>query len=684
MIGNVLTDKDGYPLDSKGNKLSESAYNPSEEIKTLFARVMTDYQTAWVLQHRPLREFDGQSLLTRSRLDQETFGAFVGAEWVPEHKKWRWKGRKNTARNKLIGILAHMIAGMLYPTVFAKNERDEEDRMTAKAMSVLCEDALKKAGYETDFLFMVLSALVNPAVHVGVEYVQAMQMIKQKVESGKYEPKHIVDELMSGLFLNIIPIDECLPTDYYTPDPQHQSCFIRVRRIPYDQARAEYAGKHFDKNGKDLFDYVEAGKTRVVMASQEHQVLYDIEWTESERLAVQVITAYYRLEDLETVWVGGVFMGNEDDPYNSNPFTHRRFSLVEDEKGNKEWASVPILPIAKAYFEPIDPTGRFYFGKSGAFKEYWDSLSQDRMYQIFQDGTFLDVMKPIFGSGVGKVDSSVLVPGAFVPLPQGAVVTPYSLSPNLASAMSVMNVNKDDMAESTQDKIMSGMVEKGVTAYATSKAEQNARIFLGVFGVFIAKLIKEVGELVVDCLIMNTTVGELDASMPEALRMKYKPIITKGKEKGKNVTHRFIFTDKYMGREKMTEAQIKDTEFDLYDKAGGEDSEQRIWEINPYRFARTKYSFFVDADKMIMRSTGADELRKQNALTILTNPMVAPWTDQEAVINDFAIEPLAEGDPDRYKKKKDDNNPMNAILGAQPPTTPQPFNNNPMPQPMAQ
>ena len=108
MIANIVTDpKTGEPLDGNGKKLAVSSYNPPEEIKKLFARVQQDYSIAWRLQHRTFDEFDGMSLLDRARLDQQTFGAYVGATIEPQSKQWRWKGRKNTARNKIIGLLAH-------------------------------------------------------------------------------------------------------------------------------------------------------------------------------------------------------------------------------------------------------------------------------------------------------------------------------------------------------------------------------------------------------------------------------------------------------------------------------------------------------------------------------------------------------------------------------------------------
>lgn len=657
MVGNLLFDhKTGEPLDQNGNRLSKSSYQPPKEVMDLWTRVQKDYQVAWALQHRSFQEFDGYSLLQRARLDQQTFGAYVGAEYVATHKQWRWKGRKNTARNKLVGILAHMLAGILYPFVYAKNEENEEDKTTAKVMRILIDEHLRKCDYEIKFMYMCLSALVNPAVIVGVEYLEAIQLIKQKLKDGKIEIIEAVDELLSGLHLNIIPIDEILIGDFYTGDIQRQPYIIKVRRLSYETARKIYSGKHYDSTGKDLFDYVEAGKTRVVLAGQENQTLFDIEWTQADSSMVQEITAYYRDEDLEVTWVGGTFMGNEKDVWNNNPFSHRRFSLV-----GGEWLSIPIYPFAKSGFEPLDVTGRFFYYKSGAFKEYWDDASQNRMYQLAHDGTFLDVIKPLFISGVGKTDSVVIAPGATVGMPANASVVPYQLGPNLAAAINLMNVNKEDMSESTQDKIMSGAVEKGVTAYATSKAEQNARVFLGVFGVMVSDLIKQVGELVMDCIIQHETIGELDISVPEKLKMKYKTFLTQGKEKGKSVTNRVIFDSEMIGK-KMTKSQVNNVEWDMVDKNGGHQSDQRVYRVNPYKFARYQYTMWVDADKIVMKSMGNDRNERVLAFNMMTDPRVAPFTDQKAVVDDFVIEEFGGDDPDKYKQKVDQNAMLNQMM----------------------
>lgn len=656
MIANVVTDeKTGEPIDGNGQKLAVSNYMPSKDIQTLFARVQTDYQQAWRLQHRPFNEFDGYSLLDRARMDQETFGAFVGAIQETGTKQWRWKGRKNTSRNKIIGILAHVISGMLFPYCYAYNDEDEEDEMTARVMRILIEDHLKKADYEMKFLFMMTSALVNPAVFVEVDYIEALQKIKVRNPDGTYRIEHAVDELLSGINLNLIPIDQILLADFYTFNLQQQPNIIRVKRIPWDEAREIYAGKYVI-DGMDQFDYVVAGQTRVILAGQENQTLYDIEWTEADENYVQVITAQYRPEDLEVTFVGGVFMGDDKDVYNSNPFSHRRMSMIGD-----KWLSIPVYPYAKSGFEPLDPAGRFAYYKSAAFKEYWDDAALNRMHQLAYDGTYLDVIKPIFLSGVAKLDGSVMVPGNTIAMPQGASATPYQLGPNLAAAMNMLSKEAEDLSESTQDQSQSGITQPGVTATAVARAQQNAQVILGVFSITIADLVRQIGELVMDDIIAHTTVGEIDASIPGDLNMKYKMLMMQGKDGGKDVTNKIEFSTNMMGQN-VDKGQLDKMEWDMFDKAGKMDSKLRVFKVNPYKFARTNFSLYIDPSVITSKSMGTDQLRNDRAFNLLMDPRVMPYIDPQAVVDKFVLDEYSDGNPDKFKRKGG-NDMLNSMMG---------------------
>lgn len=669
MIGGVVTGADGIPLDNNGNALSRSAYQPPKPLMDLFARCQRDYNTAWQLQHRPFDEFDGMSMLDRARLDQQTFGAFVGAEYVPRNKAWRWRGRKNTARNKIIGVLAQLVAGMLVPTVFATDEQNNESKDCAAAMRILVTEHLRRSDYEIKFVYMVLAALVNPATFVQVEYIQKLQTVKVRLANGTIKVEQAVDEIMSGLNLNLVPVDELMLGDFFTFSMQAQPFLVRVRRISYDQARGIYAGRYFDtapenmddadsmkskvrEDGTiDRFDYVRAGTTRVFLASQEGQTLYDIEWTEADQNMVQECTFYYRGEDLQLTWVGGVFMGNFDpekteDLYNTNPFTHRRMTLV-----GEEWGSMPVYPYAKSGYEPLDPQMRFAYYKSAAFKEFWDDATLNMAHRLMVDGMHLDVLKPILISGIAKYDSNVIAPSAVASLPKDATVSPYQLGPNIAAAMQVLQKQNDDMSDSTIMPILQGELGQRLSTPVYTQAVANAKRLLTVSGSLVADLIRQVGELTIDCIIINTTVGEVQEQLPGALGLKFQTMLVRGKEKGKTVTHKIVMTDRYMGKV-MTDAQKCAREWQLWQEGGGNSKDAtKIWEINPRQFARRRYSAFVDADEFINRSAGADKLLKDRALAVLTSPIVMPFTDPQAVVDDFAIEPYGGNDPDRYKRK---------------------------------
>ena len=180
MIAGVTTDpKTGEPM-LEGKKLSLSSYQPPKIISELLQKVQKDYLNAYALQNRPMNEFDQLSLLQRANLDQQTFGAFVGATFLSSTQSWRWRGRKNTARNKIIGLLAHLISAMLFPYVYAYDEDNKVAKQEATVMRMLIEHHLKKAGYEHKYLFMLLSALVQPAGFVEIEYVEAFQKVKIK------------------------------------------------------------------------------------------------------------------------------------------------------------------------------------------------------------------------------------------------------------------------------------------------------------------------------------------------------------------------------------------------------------------------------------------------------------------------------------------------------------------------
>ncbi len=238
------------------------------------------------------------------------------------------------------------------------------------------------------------------------------------------------------------------------------------------------------------------------------------------------------------------------------------------------------------------------------------------------------------------------------------------MSPNLVAALNIMRVNQDDMSLSTQDPQAGGQAVPNVTATASLKAEQNAKVILGVFATMIADLVRQIGYLTMDCIIMHTTVGEIDATVPDNLKMKFRTLMMKGKEGGKEVTNKITFSSDMMGK-KMTKEKANKLEWDMFFKNGGMQATQMEYVVNPYKFARFNYSLFIDPDQIISRSMGTDQMRKDRAFNLLMDPRVAPFVNQKAVVDKFVIDEYSDGDPDEFKKPDNQQTPGTSNSGGQ-------------------
>lgn len=642
-----------------------------QDVRRAWEMVRQDYFKAYAMQNRPYEEFDMLSLLQRMNLDQQTWGAFVGANYSPADQSWRWAGRKNTARNKIIGILAHVVSAMLYPFVYAYNEENKEDELTARVMRILIENHLKKTKYEDKFLYMMLSALVNPAVFAQVEFIEALQKIKYK-KDGKWMTDEVIDEILTGIHLNLVPVDQMMLGDFYTQDIQNQPYILRVRRVSYDEAKKIYAGKYMWK-GVDVFDSVQKGDmTQTVGAGRDYQTIYNIDWTLADQNFVQEITAYYKAEDLQLTFVGGVLMGNYDDVLNTNPFKKRR--LTTNKKG--EYCTMPVYPFAKTGFEPIDPNRRFAYYKSAAFKEFWDDASLNRAFQLAQDSSYLGAFPPSMITGItGPIDSSIMVPGYTFGAPKDATLTPAFQQRNLPSLQFLIQQNQEDMSLSTQDALQSGFAEKGVTATASIKAEQNARIMMTNFATMIASLVRDIGQLYVDDVILHTTQGEVDATVPDNLKIKYDTIRLSTKEDGRDINNIINF-DPSMSLPTFNEKKAEDLEWKLYNENGKDTPHTYTYVVDPYKFAKAQFLVYVDPQVIISRSLGTDQLRKERLLNYSLNPGIAPFLNMKEVVGKLVIDELAEGDPDKFKA--DENQMANAMFGGAPQGVPSPMTPPPM------
>lgn len=593
----------------------KSGYQPSQSVRDVTTRVRQDYQTADDIQNRPFREFNDKSVLHRMDLDQKAFNSYVEPQSSDPDESWRYNGVRPLTRNKIISIAAHATAQIIFPKVFAQNDADEEDKGAAQVMRDMIEWNIRHSDYELSFLYAVISALTNPAVIVKAEFSEVLGKVKFKTENG-FTTKEIVDDVLSGFHMHIIPIDEFLITNPYEFHLQRQKAIIRRRFIEYAEAEQLW-GDHQN------FDFVQPGIQ--TLYRDEDGTFYDVKDDSLDNLVEEVVY-YNRQDDAEIPFINGIYHG--DDDTDANLFTHR------------DSINRPKYPFAKSGYEPIDEK-RFFYYKSAVFKLVNEQDVLDRMWRMSMDGTFLDTMPPVAISGDEVTDTGVMFPGMTSGFAKDTKIVPLRVA-NPNSAFNAMQVIEQSAAESSQDPSRAGLGQLGAqTAFETAKIEQNARIQLGLFGKMIGALVVDFGDLMVADILHHQTVGQAEEILGGEVRFKFNTFLLSDQSlDGKNVTKSIIFTDEFMGRE----ATLEDG-FNLLEKEGGMESDRRIYKVNPFQFSRLKFLLTVEADALLPKN---EAFEKAMNLEAYDRMIVDPFTNKQAVSRDFLVDTFAKGETDKY------------------------------------
>lgn len=618
MIGNIETDNKGVPI------TPQSTYRPTPEVAKLTAKIKQDFSTGYDNLHRPYEEFSHRNVVEEMSAGQRIFNTYVPPRSDDPDESWRAQTVRPLSRNKMISIAAHVTANLIYPNVFAQNNKDEEDAMAAQVMSDILEWVQERADYDRVFLFAVISMLYNPAVVVDVQYVQAFTKARKLAKEGA-STVEVLDELNSGIKIGIVPVDELLIANVREFDIQKQRFLIRRRFIDYDEAKSLH-GKH------ENFQYVTPGVKCVY--SDADGAFYDIKDTDNPTLIEECIY-YNRREDVEVPFINGIYMGKSN--INENYIRHRRSILVDD-----EIATIPVYKFAKSGYEPIDEM-RFFYYKSAAAKLGPDQDLIDTLYNMIIDGTFLSVMPPVNVFGSEKQDASVVFPGAINYFAKEAKTEVMDTGRNLAAGMNTLQMIEGSMSQSSQDDTRMGMpTGSGRTAFEISRMEQNAQVQLGLFGKMIGFLVRDLGQLIIDDIVLHLTVAELNEITAGEIRLKYNSFLIKEKsEKGKKIKKKIEFTDELMG-----EVDLKSKQLSLMKR---EKDNERIFLVNPYEFARLRFMISVNANAAITKSPFNEKVLNLEAYDRLIQ---SPFVDQQSVTRDFLVATFAEGETEKYMSKQ--------------------------------
>lgn len=607
-----------------------SDYQENDIQKDIRKIVLKDFELSTQTMQKPYQEFNNKSLLTRQNIDQKSFNSFQEEADPDPDRAWKSGAVRPVTRNKIVSIAAHVLAAVIFPNIFAQNENQEEDKEAARVMRMLIEWVADNYDYAKSLVYAVIAALVNPAAIVHFEFAEIYKKTKEIQEDGGWITKEVLDEILSGFQFNCVPLDELYIADVYVHDIQKQPYLIWRKAIDYDTARLKY-------KDKDNFKYVNPGM-QIMYDEGSAQFYKQYDENLGQRLVEEVIY-YNRIEDLELVYLNGVLVTKPDEP-----------NKRQDKK----------YPFSKLIYELIDE-GKFFYGKSLAFKMAPDQEIIDKLYQMVIDGSFLKLMPPTAVFGEEQFNSSIVTPGAITVMKQNSKMEKIDVGTDINAGLATINEVEKSMNETSSDPRQAGQGSSGQqTAFEVSRLEENARTMLGLFAKPIGWFVKDLGELMVDSILQFMTVPEIDDITGG---LKYKNFLLGGDDKSKSIQF-----DENMGE--MTEEESLMNSYEILKEQGGLKGKKEISKVNPSVFRKLKFLIRISPDNLIPPS---EAVKKALNLELYDRAVSNPLSNQEEIYKTLLLGSYeaTKNDPDKFVQEQQTQmpqgktgSPLSGLMGA--------------------
>lgn len=621
------------PVNKKGEIEAETAnYTPTEEELQARSLVLKHFILGTTNAYTPRVEFNDLSLTLRDQYDQMSFNTYQpnnGEAWegAPQ-TAWRSRAMRPVVRNKCISIAAHATARLIFPKIFAFNEKSDEQKEAAQVMEDLMEWSGDVSNYPFTALMRVITAMSSPASIGYTEYGEVMRRVKtEKNDDGTWKEELVRDEAYPCFMDAVVPVDQLYIENFFEPDIQKQGFLIWRKVYSYSAAQTKYNGVY------ENFKYVRPGvQTIYDDANRTFYYVYDPNMRQED---VEEVIYWNKNLDIKLILVNGVLL---TEPNNPNPRMDK------------------LYPFDKFGYEPIN--NRFFYYKSLAFKLQHDAEIVNTLYQMTIDGTYLAIFKPMVNVGGEIIASDVIVPGAVTTLsdPQ-ADLRAINVGSDLRSGLETLSVVEKSINESSQEPLQGGEDQAGTqTAYEISRIEQNANTVLGLFLQMIAKHVKDFGKLRLGDIIQYLTLPEV-VDITGDPELSYKTFFLHDKTgKGKNKKIEFDIELP----EEQTEEEYLNSSYDILEEEN--EKEMAIYKVNPEAFRKLKYMVTISPDVLNPKS---ESLERAYALEDFDRMIMHPeiFNQEEAAKLLLMNNPLTKKAPDDYLVKQQPGQDMAAMMG---------------------
>lgn len=609
-------DKNGVITDAM------APYSPDDATKDVHAMILKHFVLGTVNMYTPRVEFNDLSLIVRDQYDQMSFNTYQpnnGQAWQGSPQSaWRSRAIRPVIRNKCMSIAAHATARLIFPKVFAYNDKSDEQADAARVLEDLMEWSGDIANYPYTALMRVITAMSSPASIGYTEYGEVTRLVKREKNSdGTWREERIQDEAYPCFMDEVVPVNQFYIQNMYEPDLQKQGYVIWRKVYSFSEAQNKYSGVY------ENFKYVTPGvQTIFDDANKSFYYVYDPNMRQED---VEEIIYWNKNLDLKIIMVNGIMLTDCDNP---NPRNDKMF------------------PFDKFGYEPIN--NRFFYYKSLSFKLQHDSEIVNTLYQMVIDGTYLSIFKPMVNVGGEIIASDVIVPGAVTTLSDpNADLRAINVGSDLKAGLETLSVVEKSINESSQEPLQSGQDQGGTqTAYEISKIEQNANTVLGLFLQMISKHVRDFGKLRIGDILQYLTLPDV-AEITGSPELTYKTFFLKGNAKtgGKNKKIEF---DKEIPDEMSYDNHLNSS-YDVLQEEKKKNME--ISKVNPSMLRDIKYMVTISPDILNPRS---EDLERAYALEdfdrMISQPMVFDPEETGKLL--LSNNPTTKKDPEKYLAKQ--------------------------------
>lgn len=629
------------PKDKSGTPTVElSMWHPNDEEREILSDVKAKFILGYETSQKPRVEFNDLSLVNRAEQDTLAFNTYQPNNGEPyagdSVNGWRSTAIRPIERNKAISIAAHATARTIFPKVFATDEGSNLQEDAAQVIKDLMEWTGEKYGYAWTCLQAVMQALVEPASIVHTEYVETYRQVKRPNDNGGYSLEEIRDEDLSGFRDTIVPSEALYIENFFEPDIQKQGWLIWRRVQDHRMMETKYG--HLPN-----FKYVKKGM-QLLLNDANNSFYYVYDPNMRDYMDEEVIY-YEKSRDLMLIFVNGVLLTKPD---NANP--------REDK----------LYPFTKFGYEFIRASQCFYY-KSLVNKITNDANIVNSLYAMVVDGTYLNMMPPMFNQGGEMISADVIVPGRVTTFSSpDAQLVPLKVATDLRAGLETMVKVEESVAQSSETPVApenSG----NQTAYEVSKREQERNTILGLFVQMIGSFVTQYGRLRLGDILQHLTVAEAN-TITDNPELVYKSFLVNKKETGKQ-RYRKIKMEAGVGEN----ASALEESYKTLKEQGGSDAEVELYRVNPEKIRDLKYTIVVSPDVLNPRS---EEVERLFDLETYDRAIQNPLMDQSEVTKTFLLSNNHKSarNPDKFLTKQNQMDPMQAMMGqiqgAPPPSMP--------------